>query len=172
MEDAKNKQQWDFIIRVHTIVLTKRRSSPALCCCCFLPSQRNTTPTDYWYRKTKKKYCMNLCTIPTDGNICMSNCSQDGNVNRCWFSESNILDSSLRRHLKKRSWWSNFTVSDDGPLRLHSCGAFWLFGDAPRPGRVRSERAFRPTQSAADAGCLLGEPSGRRQITLLSRTTI
>lgn len=73
-----------------------------------------------------KKNCINLRTIPADGNICMSNCSQDGNVNRCWFSESNILDSSLRRHLKKRSWWSNFTVPDDDPIRLHSCCAFFL----------------------------------------------
>lgn len=33
--------------------------------------------------KTKKTKHNQNCTIPTDGKICMSNCSQDGHVNRC-----------------------------------------------------------------------------------------
>lgn len=59
----------------------------------------------------------------------MSNYSQDKNVNRCWFSESNILDSSLRQHLKSDPYrvisWCQMMAHSDG-----TAAVFWLFRES------------------------------------------
>lgn len=59
----------------------------------------------------------------------MSNYSQDKDVNRCWFSESNILDSSLHQHLKS----DPYRVISRCQMMAHSDGTaavFWLFRES------------------------------------------
>lgn len=59
----------------------------------------------------------------------MSNYSQDKNVNRCWFSESNILDSSLHQHLKS----DPYRVISRRQMMAHSqapAAVFWLFTES------------------------------------------